>query len=276
MKGPAALIESADRLSTRMGQAFVGTRAVFRGYDLHAELRHLDWMALYVLGITGRHHTEPQLKLLHALWVCTSYPDARIWNNRTAALAGSARSTPGLGIAAALAMSEATIYGGHPYVSSIDFFVRAQRHEARGGSLSSFVESELAKGRIYGYGRPIACVDERLPWVLDIARDLQLDGGSHLRIALEVEQLLVERSPKLRMNYAALMSALCADLGFTPTEMHHFQVPVFMAGMSPCFIEAAEREPGTVFPMSCAHIAYEGHAPRAWPSAESPPLPSSS
>jgi citrate synthase len=265
MKGPAVLVNSADRMETRVGQAFVGTRAVFRGQDLHAELRHLDWMALYVLGITGRHHSDAQVQLLHALWVCTSYPDARIWNNRTAALAGSARSTPGLGIAAALAMSEATIYGGHPYVSSIDFLMRARQHP---GSLSAFVEAELAQGRIYGYGRPIASIDERLPWVLGIARELELDGGPHLRIALDVEKLLVERNPKLRMNYAALMSALCADLGFSPTEMHHFQVPVFLAGMSPCFIEAAERPAGTVFPMSCDHIAYEGPAPRRWPASQ--------
>ncbi|MFN3302812.1 MAG: citrate/2-methylcitrate synthase [Roseateles sp.] len=268
MNGPDALVNSADRLSTRMGQAFVGSRAVFRGQDLHAELRHLDWMALYVLGITGRHHDDAQVKLLHALWVCTSYPDARLWNNRTAALAGSARSTPALGIAAALAMSEATIYGGHPYVSSIDFLIRARGHTEQGGALADFVAAELAQGRIYGYGRPIASVDERLPWVLGIARELQLDGGPHLRIALQVEQLLVARDARLRMNYAALMSALCADLGFSPDEMHHFQVPVFLAGMSPCFIEAAERPAGTVFPLSCDHIAYEGPAPRRWPASQ--------
>jgi hypothetical protein len=64
------------------------------------------------------------------------------------------------------------------------------------------------------------------------------------------------------------MSALCADLGFSPTEMHHFQVPVFLAGMSPCFIEAAERAPGTVFPLACDHIAYEGPARRRWPTSQ--------
>lgn len=271
MKGPQALLDTVDRLATRMGQAFVGTRAVFRGQDLHADLRHLDWMALYVHGITGRHHDAAQVRLLHALWVCTSYPDARIWNNRTAALAGSARSTPALGIAAALAMSEATIYGGHPYISSLDFLQRARAHVDAGGALAGFVEAELAQGRIYGWGRPIASIDERLPWVLGIARELQLDGGPHLRIAHETEVLLVARNPKLRMNYAALMSALCADLGFSATEMHHFQVPVFLAGMSPCFIEAAERPPGTVFPLSCAHIDYEGSAPRRWPAQPQKP-----
>ena len=45
---------------------------------------------------------------MHALWVNTSYPDARIWNNRVAALAGSARSTGNLGVSAALAVSEAS------------------------------------------------------------------------------------------------------------------------------------------------------------------------
>src|SRR5437899_2981488 len=116
MKGPHDLLASAGRLRTRVGGAFVGERVVFRGHDLHADLRALDWLELYVFGITGRRFTPPQLELLHAIWVYTSYPDARIWNNRVAALAGSARSTPALGMAAAIAVSEASLYGGLPAV----------------------------------------------------------------------------------------------------------------------------------------------------------------
>ena len=87
-------------LPTRMGQAFVGQRAVFRGHDLHADLKDMDWVELYVFGLTGRRFEPAQVRMLHALWVHTSYPDPRIWNNRVAALAGSARSTGNLGIAA--------------------------------------------------------------------------------------------------------------------------------------------------------------------------------
>jgi citrate synthase len=264
MKGPETLIDNAGRLKTRMGQAFVGTRAVFRGHDLHADLRAMDWLELFVFGITGRRFTASQVRMLHAMWVYTSYPDARIWNNRVAALAGSTRSTPGLGISAALAMSEATIYGGHPFVSAIDFLGRARRAVAHGTALADFVALELKGQRIYGYGRPIASVDERLPWLIDLAKELHLDGGPHLAIAFEVEHILVERDPRLRMNYAALMAAIAADMGLTPNELHHFQVPVFLAGMSPCFIEASERAPGTVFPLSCEHIVYEGTAKRRW------------
>ena len=56
-----------------------------------------------------------------AIWTHTSYPDARLWNNRVAALAGTARSTGTLGIAAALAVSEAKIYGGAHNLRAANF-----------------------------------------------------------------------------------------------------------------------------------------------------------
>lgn len=251
-------------LPTRAGKAFVGTRAVFLGHDLHEELRHADWVELYLLSITGRRFDAPALKLLHAMWVCTSYPDARLWNNRVAALAGSARSTPGLGVAAALGMSEATVYGGHPCVRAIDFLTQAQCRVAKGEMLVDIVRQELAKRRIYGYGRPIHATDERLPWLLGMAREQGLDGGPHLALAHEVERLLVARDERLKMNYAALTAGLAADLGLSVREFHYFQLPMLLAGMTPCYIEAVERPAGALFPLSCDDIAYEGAPKRRW------------
>lgn len=265
MKGPRLLVENAHRLQTRMGQAFVGTRAVFRGRDLHADLGHMDWVALYLFSITGRQFEAGPLRLLHAMWVQTSYPDARLWNNRVAALAGSARSTPALGISAALGMSEATVYGGHPCVRAIDFLISAQARIAQGESAADIVAGELQLRRIFGYGRPINSTDERLPWLLELAAELGLDQGPHLALAMQVEQILVSRDARLKMNYAALTAALAADLGLSVREFHHFQLPMLLAGMTPCFIEASEREEGTVFPMACEQLAYEGPASRRWP-----------
>lgn len=276
---PGHPFDNGDKLATRMGKCFIGDRAVFRGHDLHADLRGMDWMELFVFGITGRRFSTNEVKLLHAMWVCTSYPDARIWNNRVAALAASARSTPALGISAALAVSEARIYGGYPFVRAIEFLLRAQRRVAQGERLEDVVAQELEQRRIYGYGRPLAAADERLPWLTDLADELGLAQGPHLRLALAVERILVERAPRLRMNYAALMAALAADLGFSPDEFHHFQIPVFLAGMAPCFVEAAQRPPGAVFPLSCDHIRYGGPAKRRWTApaqATSPPATPSS
>ncbi len=222
MKGPELLEENTDRLKTRMGGCFPGSRAVFRGHDLHAELRGMDWMELYVFGITGRRFTQEQLLLLHAIWVYTSYPDARIWNNRVAALAGSARSTPTLALSAALAVTDAKLYGGHPIVRAIDFFLQARKQVEQGEQLAGVVSKEVQARRIYGYGRPINSADERLPWLLARARELNLDQGPHLRLALEVEEILLSDNKALRMNYAGMVSALAADIGFSLKEFHLF------------------------------------------------------
>jgi citrate synthase len=264
MNGPELLLENTDRLRTRMGACFPGSRAVFRGHDLHAELKDMDWLELYLFGITGRRFTREQLRLLHAIWVYTSYPDARIWNNRVAALAGSARSTPTLALSAALAVTEAVIYGGHAGVRAIDFILQAGKQVEQGEQLADVVRKEVQARRIYGYGRPINSEDERLTWLLALARELNLDQGLHLRLAFEVEQVLLTYSKALQMNYAGLVAALAADLGFSQREFHLFIYPIFLAGMPPCYVEHAERPEGTLFPLSCAHLQYEGIPKRQW------------
>lgn len=264
MNGPELLEQHVGHHKSRMGAAFIGSHTIFRGHNLHADLGKMDWVELYLFGITGRRFTSQQIELLHGILVYTSYPDARIWNNRVAALAGSSRSTPALAISAALAVSEAGIYGGQPGVRAIDFFLRARKRLEEQGNLADVVAQE---GRIYGYGRPTPELgDERLPWLLALAQRLGLGEGPHLKIALEVEHLLLEKNTKLRMNYAAMTSALCADMGFSIAEFHMFRVPLFLAGMPPGYIEARERPEGSLFPIPCRGIRYEGAAKRTWPA----------
>ncbi|NRF70004.1 citryl-CoA lyase [Aquincola sp. S2] len=265
-----SLHDGVGRLRTRMGAAFVGQRAVFRGHDLHADLKDADWVDLYVFGITGRRHTAKQLKLLHAIWVYTSYPDARIWNNRVAALAGTTRSSGNLGASAALAVSEASIYGRGIDIRAARFLTGTLNRMRDGTSLADCVRVELDRHRgLAGYGRPIAAGDERLEPTLALAHRLGLDGGPHLQLAKDVEQFLLDGRWRWRMNYAALSAALTADLGFTPREHYLFGFPAFLAGMQPCFIEACEQPAGTLFPIPCSHVAYEGAARRPWPPKSS-------
>ncbi|OHB32724.1 MAG: citryl-CoA lyase [Desulfuromonadaceae bacterium GWB2_53_15] len=265
MKGPEILEEHSDHLKSYMGACFPGERAVFRGHDLHADLKDMDWIELYVFGITGRRFTTQQQRLLHAIWVYTSYPDARIWNNRVAGLAGSTRSTGSLGIAAALAVSEASIYGGGIYMPSIKFLKRTRKALDKGAELSDCVQDELKTRRgIAGYGRPLTSRDERISPIMALAATLGLDDGPHVRLAFAVDELLLAGRWRLRMNYGAVAAALCADLGLSTREYYLFMFPAFLAGMPPCFIESAQRPEGTLFPLSCAHILYEGVSKREW------------
>lgn len=264
--GPDLLQENVGVLKSRMGTFYPGSHVIFRGHDLHADLKDMDWIELYVFGITGRRFTKEQLRLMHSMWTYTSYPDVRLWNNRVAALAGSARSTGTLGLAAALAVSEASIYGGGVIFRSIDFFVRTQRRLEGGGGLTDCVREELDTYRsIGGYGRPLVNADERIQPLLALAKSLGLDRGPYLRLAFAVEEILLAGRWRMKMNYVAFVAALVADIGFSPREYYLFSFPAFLAGMPPGFIEAADRPEGTLYPVSCAGILYEGKPRRTWP-----------
>ncbi|MBI5257244.1 MAG: citryl-CoA lyase [Burkholderiales bacterium] len=265
MSGPELLQAAAGRLRSRVGGFVPGVRAVFRGHDLHADLADMDWMALYVFGITGKRYTPAQIELMHAIWTYTSFPDARLWNNREAGLAGSTRSTGALGLSAALAVSEAGIYGSGVLTKSIDFFLRARARLDTGDALADCVAQELEHMRgVPGYGRPLTSVDERMPPMMRLLRKLGFDQMPYIRLALQVQDLTLMKRHRLKLNYGGMSAALAADLGMSQREYTLFLFPCFLAGMVPCYIEASDKPAGTLFPTPCADVAYEGQGPRRW------------
>jgi hypothetical protein len=254
-------------LRTRMGACFPGERTVFRGHDLHADLKDMDWLELYTFGITGRRFSPQQTTVLHALWTYTSYPDPRLWNNRVAALTGSARSTGALGISAAIAVSEASIYGWQPEIAAADFLVRARNSMNAGESLQEVLQQELQQHRrILGYGRPVAThlVDERIPAILARMEHEQIAQGPYLQLAFEIERGLFQMGRQLPINYAAVVVAIPLDMGFSPRECYLFLQPSFLAGMPPCYLEATERPEGATFALRCSQVRYEGPVRRLW------------
>lgn len=270
MNGPELLAGHAGVFRTRVGACWPGTRAVFRGQDLHRDLAGIGWMDLFLLGITGRRFAANALRLLDGMWALTAYPDTRLWNNRVAALAASARSLPSLGLAAGIAASDARVFGGGPAFFSIDFFLRAGERRRAGDDVETLVAAELAeRRRILGYGRPMSSTDERLPPLLALAAREGLADGEHLRLALDVEQALLRRQPFLKLNYAGATAALAADLGLTARQYQLYNVFKTMAGMPPCVVEAAEKPEGALMPVPCANVVYEGHSRRSWPERRS-------
>ena len=266
MNGPALLQQHAGVLRTSVGAAFPGSHAVFRGHQLHRDLQQLEWVALYAFGVTGRQLPPQHVEMIQALWVSTSYPDARLWNNRVAALAGNARSSANLGMIAGAAVSEATVYGGNAALRSMRFLQTTLARVGAGEVLADIVWEEAARTRIYGYGRPISSTDERIPVVMAVAQRLGMRDGPHLSLAFEIEKVLLTRYPQLRMNFAAPHAALVADMGLTLRQYQLLRVPVFLGGMAPCVAEAMDKPEGTLFPTPCAAVAYDGPAARPWMS----------
>tara|TARA_R110002167_G_scaffold132692_3_gene317034 strand:+ start:501 stop:1289 length:789 start_codon:yes stop_codon:yes gene_type:complete len=254
-----------DKWLTSVGKAFLCERVVVRGKDLHNDMGDWDWFTVHIYGITGRKFPEKEVKLLNHIWAYTSYPDPSIWPNNTAALAGSVRSTASLAMAAGLINSEATLFGHRPVKKTIGFFLSAIKKRNAGVSLEDIVEAEIEKngGVIFGYGRPLAKIDERVPHTIKKIVELGFDHLEHYNLALEVNQYL-KNTRKITMNIVALAGALGADFGFSPEEYHLFINLCFYAGQPPCYLDAISKPEGSFFPIRCESIVYSGKERKAW------------
>jgi hypothetical protein len=151
---------------------------------------------------------------------------------------------------------------------AIDFLIRTRRQLDEGGDLEECMRLELELHRsISGYGRPLVNADERIEPLLELAKSLGLDQGPYLRLALDVEKKLLAGRWRMKMNYAGVVSPLVADIGLSPYEYYLFAFPAFLGGMPPCFIEASHRREGTLYPLACTDIQYDGKPQRPWHSA---------
>lgn len=247
---------------------FPGQRVVFRGHDLHqSDLMQLDWIGLHVYGITGQTLTPSQQKVVNHVWTITSYPDARLWNNRVAALAGTTRSTGSLGVSAAIACTEAVNFGLQPMIHAADFLVRAQRALDEGQTLESIVKKELDTHKhLGGYGRPVATLqqDERISVLINYMKNVGVEPGRYFLLAFDIEKVLIGMGKKLNANYAAIVMAPLLDFGLTPHQSYLCMLSFLEAGMTPCYEEALQRPAGATFVLRCASVAYDGKPARTW------------
>jgi len=266
MKNPDILFEREDNWETTLGGSILGERVVLHGKDLFNELRGMPWIGHLLYALTGRIFKENEVKMLEAIWCLTvSYPDPRVWPNRIAALAGTTRSTGGLALSSALAISEAEVWGHRANSQAIDFIIRAKQTVDAGEDLWEFVSGYIKRNRrTVGYGRAFGDCDERIEPIREIAEELGFGDGPHLKLAFEIDELLRKSRYRLFMNSAGIGAALGADMGFSPREYYYFALPSFTAGIMPCFVDAEKHEEGTFFPIRCSSIEYEGEPVRRW------------
>ena len=137
-----------------------------------------------------------------------------------------------------------------------------------GADLEELVRSEIKiKRGIGGFGRPIVRTDERIDPIMAVVREQGLENGPHLKLAFEVERILLEGRWRWHMNSVGLTAAICADFGMSSQEYYFFGLPVFLAGMPPCYLDAAGKPEGQLFPLPCRMLSYEGVARRGWNKA---------
>jgi len=247
-----------------MGAWFPGEKVVLRGQDLFKSFGEKSWMSLLVYGITGRKLSDDESNLLESIWnISTSFPDPRLWNNKIAALSGTTRSTCALAISNAIAVTEASIFGGRPILRVTELLIELSQCEM--DVIETKLAAYLTKYRaIPGFGRPIVKVDERKEPVLAIAEKHGFGNGKCLQIVHRIEAAEIAKRYKLSANIAAIYGALMVDMGFSAVEAYQVSILAFSAGMFPCYIDATRKPEGAFFPIEVSQIEYFGKTSRKW------------
>lgn len=268
---------------TATGNWFPGERIVLNGVDVIADMTGKSWMEVILLAITGRVPDPRTAEFLDAILALSGcIPDPRLWNNRIAALAGTTRSTPALGMSAGMAASDAIIFGFQPMMGAHDALLEMAAQRDAGVPLETIIDTRLArrpKGRpgagkhreiaaLPGYGRPVAKGDERIPALMEVVRRYGQDQGKILTLAFEVENYLQSLGLPYRLNSGGLIAALCADQGMTALQLYYYVSHCFYVSLAACNADALQHPTGGFFPLKCSQIAYEGVAERRWQASD--------
>lgn len=264
---------------TAAGNWFPGERIVLHGVDVLASMTGKSWMEVILLAITGKIPERRAAEFLDAVLALSgSIPDPRLWNNRIAALAGIARSTPALGMSAGMAASDAMIFGFQPMMGAHNLMLEVANQLAGGADLDTIIRARLAfdpVGRpgagkhrslaiFPGYGRPVATGDERIPAIMELVHQYGHGDGRFVTLAFQIETGLQQQGLPLRLNTGGLIAAICADQGMSALQLYYYVSHCFYVSLAACNADALRHDIGSFFPLRCAQIEYQGVAERKW------------
>jgi hypothetical protein len=178
------------------------------------------------------------------------------------------RSYAGAGLCGALISSDTQIMGRQVDLAVADFLWRALRRVQTGEDLEAIIRQERARKKIIkGFGRPVATkeVDERLPITIELLKRERVPMGPHFKLTFEIETLLEKITGRpLPMTYAAIITAVTLEMGFTPNQCYLFDFCVFLCGVFPCGLGGLEQAAGASFALSCERLIYDGPDDRSW------------
>lgn len=189
--------DKRGKIHTRKGGICIGKgKMTSHGHDLLGDLMgNVPYFQLLILNVTGRMPERRLVDWLEAYFFCLSYPDARIWCNHIASLAGTLNASPVAAGCAGILASDSRLYGPGAVLDSINFITDALSKKKNGMSVDEIIREHPRRRpdgtpMISGYNRPVASGDERIPALERIRSKLGFERGEHLALAFEIEEVL--------------------------------------------------------------------------------------
>lgn len=275
-------VDWEENWQTGVGAWIAGESVVMHGKNILQSMQGKSWTEMMLFAITGKEINANQANFLDEVLVLSGcIPDPRLWNNRIAALAGTARSSSTLALGVATIASDATVYGFQPAVGAFLMFREILEKLKQGNNLRDLLSARLAerkkaergsaaKGKnrtidcLPGYGRPIAKGDERIPPLMNVLERYGFHEGESIKLAYAIQNQLHEMGYKLNLNLGGLISAIGVDQKLGVQEFLHYVTYCFYPGLMVCYDDAIGHPEGSFFPMRCEQIDYKGQSERQW------------
>lgn len=256
-------------IHTCKGGWVIGEAVHNHGFSMMDDLvGKASWFQVLHLNIVGRLPERRMADWIEAVFICLSWPDARIWCNQIGSLAGTMRATSVAGVTAGILATDSSMYGAAPLLGGVEFIQQALVKRKGGASVAEIIQQHQRRPNsvpiIMGYVRPIATGDERIEAMKRVTADLGFKTGDHLALAFEIEQIMLEKFNE-GMNINGYMSGFLSDQGYSGEEVYRLFSTIVSSGVHACYAEAADQPPESFFPLQCQDLDYQGPPPRPCP-----------
>ena len=247
----------------------IGSGIETHGYSLLDEIHgKCSLFQVMILNVTGRLPERRLADLVEGVFICSSWPDPRIWCNKLGAFSAMTRTSATAAIAAGGLAGDSKLYGAGTGVSIDAFITEAdQRINNEGWSLPSFMEAVAYKnGKLQapGYARPLAKGDERVVAMRRYASELGFQPGHFESLANRIEDYLFERDGE-GLNSSGYFVVFMKDQGYTIDEIMGIAAWAIATGVYASYFEYVDQPPGIFLPLRISDIVYSGPAKRKTP-----------
>jgi len=263
--------ERRGLIHTNKGGWVIGEAVYNHGYSMMDDLvGKASFFQVLLLNVTGRMPERRLADWVEAVFICLSWPDARIWCNQMGSLAGTVRASSVAGVSAGILATDSSMYGVLPLLAGTRFIVDSLAKKKNGMTAEDIVAAQCrrrgTKPLIVGYARPVASGDERIGAMERVTDDLGFVVGEHLALAYEIAEVMMRRYDE-GMNINGYVNAFLSDQGYSVQEIYRIFSALVFAGVQACYAEAADLPGESFFPLRCEDVDYQGPAHRPVPVA---------